>query len=56
MTRFTWSLTRFVRASIRLLFLYPVMLLLFVPDRVFCALCRFNSALDNWWAFEKEVF
>ena len=46
---FHWSVTRLIRGVIKGLFLYPVMLVLLIPERLF-TLCLFlRERLESWW-------
>lgn len=44
-----WALNRFVRGLIKVVFVYPLMLVTCVPTFIFDRLCALNARLDNWW-------
>ena len=46
---FKWSMTRFIRGIVKALFLYPVMLVLLIPDRIFSLCLILRDRLESWW-------
>lgn len=49
MTYFVWSLNRFVRRLIKVLLIYPLMLLTLLPSILYYGLCVLSQRLDCWW-------
>ena len=49
MTYFVWSLNRFVRGLIKVLLIYPLMLLTLLPSILYSGLCVLSQRLDCWW-------
>ncbi len=49
MTYFVWSLNRFVRGLIKVLLIYPLMLLTLLPSILYNGLCDLSQRLDCWW-------
>lgn len=43
-----WAAERFTKGLIRLLILYPLMLLTLIPYTIYTGLCVANSRLDRW--------
>lgn len=48
-TCFVWTLNRLVRSLIRVVFIYPLMLVTCIPTFIFDRLYALNVRLDNWW-------
>lgn len=49
MTYFVWSLNCFVRGLIKVLLIYPLMLLTLLPSILYNGLCVLLQRLDCWW-------
>ncbi len=52
MTRYSpikWRITRIIRGLVKALFLYPVMLALLIPDRLFSFCLLLRERLESWW-------
>lgn len=48
-TYFVWRLEKATKGLIRILILYPMMLITLIPSTIFNALCSINTRLENWW-------
>ncbi len=46
---FNWSVARFAHGAIKFLLLYPIMLILLIPYKLF-TLCLFlQDRMESWW-------
>ena len=49
MRYYEWTLTRILRMTVKILLLYPVMLLCLVPYEIFTACLCIREKLEGWW-------